>query len=115
MTVSPSPNADAATAKEPLPLSEVRRSAWETRRAKYGKAGHAGAYARTPHNVEAAREEISVARRHLQLLLPDEAAHRAITALDRADVHLGGPPQWPDFLAPAHAVPVRKRAGKSPQ
>jgi len=29
-------------------LSDVRKTAWETRRAKYGKRGHAGSYSRGP-------------------------------------------------------------------
>lgn len=33
------------TAEAAVDLSEVRRRAWETRRAKYGQRGHAGAYA----------------------------------------------------------------------
>jgi hypothetical protein len=73
-------------------LSERRRKAWETRRVKYGQRGHAGSYSRfSPHNNDGALDEIGVARRHLQLLLPDEAAHKAITALDRASCYLGEP------------------------
>lgn len=33
----------------PDDLVEVRRKAWETRRAKYGPRGHAGSYSRASH------------------------------------------------------------------
>jgi hypothetical protein len=37
-----------------IDLSEVRKSAWETRRAKYGERGHRGSYSRTgPTSIQA--------------------------------------------------------------
>lgn len=76
---------------EPSLRESPRDRAWATRRQKYGALGHCGSYSRrrlAVRNADLARDEISVARRHLQLLLPDEAAHKAITALDRADDYL---------------------------
>lgn len=86
-----------------IDLSEVRRRAWETRRAKYGPAGHRGVhltYKRnhghadvTHEDIETARDEISSVRRAIQVHgLPDAWAHRAIDRLDAADHLLGGPP-----------------------
>lgn len=81
-----------------IDLSEVRRRAWQTRRAKYGDGGHRkGAYSRSPavlpEAVQAARDEISSVRRLVQINgLPDAWAHRAIDRLDVADHLLGGPP-----------------------
>lgn len=80
-------------------ISEVRRKAWETRRAKYGEHGHSGVdkvYKRGPkvsdECVRAARDEISSVRRAVQVYgLPDVWAHRAIDRLDAADHLLGGP------------------------
>lgn len=72
-------------------LSDARRAAWVTRRALYGPLGHGKPCYQThkPRSViERARDEISVARRNLQMLLPEAAAHKAITALDRADDYL---------------------------
>lgn len=85
-------------ADDTIDLSEVRRRAWETRRAKYGEGGHSrGAYRRSPavlpEAIEAARDEISCVRRAVQVHgLPEEWAHRAIDRLDAADHLLGGPP-----------------------
>lgn len=47
--------------KSPAEISEARRRGWETRRAKYGKSGHAGIYDRGPrwHTV---RDEKRLAR-----------------------------------------------------
>ena len=80
-------------------ISEVRRKAWETRRAKYGANGHSGVdkvYKRGPkiadENVQAARDELSSVRRALQVYgLPDVWAHHAIDRIDAADHMLGGP------------------------
>lgn len=73
-------------------LSAVRRRAWETRRAKYGKSGHGGSYRTSPlrqseamFKAELARQNISQARRQCQIMLPAQAAHVAITRLDIAD------------------------------
>lgn len=73
-------------------MNDARKKAWETRRAKYGPRGHASSYS-TGHlrqsearfTVELARQSISQARRQCQILLPDFAAHKAITRLDIAD------------------------------
>lgn len=70
----------------------ARAKAWATRRAKYGPRGHSGTY-RTSHlrqsetafKIELARQNISQARRQCQIMLPDRAAHLAITRLDIAD------------------------------
>lgn len=73
---------------DPIDLSEVRRRAWQTRREKYGDAGHArGAYRRSPEisreAIEEARDELSSIRRGLQVYgLPDEWAHRAIASTE---------------------------------
>lgn len=37
--------------KSPAEISAARRQGWETRRKKYGKSGHAGAYERGPHHA----------------------------------------------------------------
>jgi hypothetical protein len=73
-------------------IATARKAAWETRRAKYGPRGHSGAYRTSPlrqseaaFKVELARENLSQARRQCQMLLPDKAAHLAITRLDVAD------------------------------
>ena len=78
--------------------SGARRTAWLTRRQKYGPRGHArGAYRRlsriSAEAIDQARDELSSARRSCQIMLPDEQAHRAITRIDRADHLLGGPLQ----------------------
>lgn len=70
-------------------LSSVRKRAWATRRAKYGQLGYGpGAYqgnrGQSWWRVQRALEEISRARCKLQLLLPEKAAHHAITCIDSA-------------------------------
>lgn len=94
-------------------LSEIRRRAWKTRRAKYGAHGHSGCYSSAKRSralaatmaAYHARDEISVARRHLQMLLPHGAAHRAITALDRADDYLAI--HAPDLMPVAKPTPPK--------
>ena len=73
-------------------MTEARKKAWATRRAKYGPRGHGGAYRTSPlrqseaaFKVELARQNISQARRQCQIMLPAKAAHQAITRLDIAD------------------------------
>lgn len=69
-------------------LSEVRRRAWETRRQKYGAKGHGRGCYRTAAapkaTVDAALEQLDVARKACVRMLPDPLAHKAITAIDRA-------------------------------
>lgn len=40
---------EAESVREPAGVSDIRRRAWDTRRRKYGAAGHAGSYSRGPH------------------------------------------------------------------
>lgn len=82
------PDSDQANVK----TERAREKAWETRREKYGPRGHSEAYRTSPlrqseasFKVELARQNISQARRQCQMLLPDRAAHLAITRLDVAD------------------------------
>lgn len=106
MTQTPTPNAPAR--EEGKDLSSIRKRAWQTRRAKYGKSGHSGSYRTSPlrqseaaFKVELARENISQARRQCQIMLPAEAAHIAITRLDIAD----------DLLAAAFLPTFSEREG----
>jgi hypothetical protein len=74
-------------------IAEVRARAWATRRQKYGERGHRGSYSRgstADRRADQARDEISVARRSAQILLPSPAAHKIIDALDLADDILAG-------------------------
>lgn len=77
-------------------LRGARYRAWETRRAKYGPKGYsAGAYRCTGSlgsvrtTLSAAIDELSQARRQVQILLyqsdfKSKAAHRAIDRIDNA-------------------------------
>jgi hypothetical protein len=102
-------------------LSEVRRKAWKTRRAKYGPMGHSGigkVYLRSPpisaEAIELARCCISSARRACQvLLLSDDRKHaeRAIDQIDAADHLLGGILQPSLILSRARQVSETVTAG----
>ncbi len=62
-------------------LSEIRRRAWATRRAKYGKAGHSGTYARGNH----AGLLNLVVRLHVEGVLSEGQVARA-SGLDRVQI-----------------------------
>lgn len=70
-------------------MKDARQRAWETRREKYGPKGHAGGYG-LAHTYSRRRwaqmvlEEVELARRQCQILLPEKAAHRAIDRIDNA-------------------------------
>lgn len=78
-------------------LSEVRRKAWETRRAKYGESGHGRRAYRTTAagkaTVDAALDELSRARKALRFILHEDKAHEAITHIDLA-VDTLAPGMW---------------------
>lgn len=64
-------------------LSEVRRSAWETRRAKYGPQGHQGAYER--HCNCCVRMRHLVVQLYREAVLSEGQAAKAI-GIDRIEL-----------------------------
>lgn len=74
--------------KSPAEITAARQRAWETRRAKYGKSGHAGIYERGPrwHTV---KDEKRLARLVAVLLndgLLSEGQVSKIIEMDRLEV-----------------------------
>lgn len=57
--------------KTPENVSEVRRTAWETRRARYGSEGHKGRYKRPVEERQAA--QLETAREALRMIASQAA------------------------------------------
>lgn len=64
-------------------LSEVRKRAWETRRAKYGQCGHTGAYRRPCMTCD--RMLALIIKLHSEAIL-SEGQVAAATGLHRIDI-----------------------------
>ena len=65
--------------------SEVRKRAWETRRARYGNRGHSGAYLTGRPCPRCASMEAMLIRLHAEGVLSEGQAVNA-TGLDRVEV-----------------------------
>jgi hypothetical protein len=67
-------------------LSEIRKRAWETRRQKYGVAGHAGSYARTTSPCPACHGAVGLLiRLHREGVLSEGQIAKA-TGIDRISI-----------------------------